>query len=227
MPRLPDPPPAAILLSWVVEGRTALVVGGGSVSTRRVRTLLSGYADVVVVAPGVSSALSSLAEAGEITLHRRRWHPTDLEDVDLVMVAVDEPGVSATISLAARALGVPVHVADDPPLCDFYFPATARDGPVRVAVSTGGAGPALAGRLRSLLAAALPADTGEAVRRFGLLRASVRRALPQARWSRARMQALTRVARETPWPTLSSLDDQAIAALTRRVVAAASGDPAG
>ena len=130
-------------------------------------------------------------------------------------MAIDEHDVSAAIAAASRARRVPVHVADDPPLCDFYFAATLRDGPVQIAVSTGGAGPALAGRLRDRIQRALPPDLGAAVERFGQLRAAVRRALPHASEAKARMRWLADFGRATPWSELAALDDAAIEALAQ------------
>lgn len=212
MSRRPDPP-SPILLAWVTEGKKALVVGGGSVSTRRVQALLDGKAWVTVVAPEVSATIAAQAERSEILLHRRPFDEADLDDADLVLVAIDDHAESARICHASRARRIPVHVADDPPLCDFYFAAMERRGPVQVAVSTGGAGPALAGRLRNRLAAALPERLEEAVERFGRLRAAVRSALPDDAQMKARMRWLTAFGRSAPWDELAELSDERIAQL--------------
>jgi precorrin-2 dehydrogenase / sirohydrochlorin ferrochelatase len=209
----PTTPPAPILLAWVTEGRRALVVGGGWISTRRVRALLEGKADVHVVSPTLTPELAERVESGEITAEVRRWRPSDFEGADLVLVAIDEHGVSREISRASRALRIPVHVADDPPLCDFYFAATAREGPVQIAISTGGAGPALAGRLRDRIRGVLPEGLGVAVERFGRLRHAVRRAMPRDDQGPARMKWLGDYGRGAPWEELAALDDARIAEL--------------
>ena len=203
-----------MLVAWVTEGRRALVVGGGAISTRRVRALLDGLADVVVVAPEVTDELAARADSGEIQVLLRPFEPADLEGAEIVLAAIDDPPKSARISELARARRIPVHVADEPALCDFYFAATQRQGPLQIAVSTGGAGPALAGRLRDRIAAALPDGVGEAIEGFGRLRAAVREALPRDAQSGGRMRWLTAFARRATWEELRSLDDERIATLT-------------
>lgn len=219
---MPDLPPTPLLLAWVTEGRTALVVGGGDVSTRRVQAMLQGKASVVLVSPDATPELEARAEAGEIRWRRGRWQESDLDGVDLVLAAIDEPAVSVAICEASRARRIPVHVADVPELCDFYFAAMTREGPVQIAISTGGAGPALAGRLRDRIREALPEDLAAAVTNFGRLRAAVRRAMPRDDQGKARMRWLLRHGRAASWAELANLDDAAIA---RLATDAASSDP--
>ncbi len=202
-----------MLVAWVTEGRRALVVGGGAISTRRVRALLDGRADVIVVAPEVTDELATRADNREIQVLLRPFESSDLEGADLVLVAIDDHPLSTRISGLARARRIPVHVADEPALCDFYFAATQRQGPVQIAVSTGGAGPALAGRLRDRLVAALPDGVGEALQGFGRLRAAVREALPDDTDSGRRMRWLTAFARGATWNELRTLDQERIAQL--------------
>ncbi len=139
-------------------------------------------------------------------------------------MAIDDPTVSKLIAAASRTRRIPVHVADDKPLCDFYFPAIHRDGPVQIAVSTGGAGPALAARLRDRVAASLPAGLGEAVTRFGRLRAAVRFADPSHGASRRRMRWLNGFGREAAWSDLGSLSNAEIGRLVRRYLAETASD---
>ncbi len=206
----------------MTEGRRALVVGGGDVSTRRVRALLEGRAVVILVSPDATPELAERAAAGQIAWRRGRWRESDLEGIDLVLAAVDQRDVSVAICEASRARRIPVHVADDPPLCDFYFAATLRDGPIQVAISTGGAGPALAGRLRDRIRSALPPGAGRAVERFGRLRAAVREAMPRDDQSKARMRWLTAYGRGAEWSDLEALDDDRIAALAREAARASA-----
>ncbi len=215
-----------LLVAWQVEGRRALVVGGGTVSTRRVRALLTAGAEVHVVAPRLSAEIRGREHREELTSSLRRWQPEDLEGAELVLVAIDDPTVSKLIAAACRARRIPVHVADDKPHCDFYFPAIHRDGPIQIAVSTGGAGPALAARLRDRIAAALPAGAGHAVERFGRLRAAVRAADPAARKdaSRRRMRWLNGFGREATWGDLEGLSDAQIGRLVRRYLSETAAD---
>ena len=214
-----DRPPAPIVVAWVTEGRTALVIGGGSVSTRRVRALLDGLAHVVVVAPDVSDELVERADRGEIALHQRVFEDEDLDAADLVLAAIDDHDESRRLAGLCRARRIPVHVADVPDLCDFYFAAMERRGPVQIAVSTGGAGPALAGRIRTTIAAALPDRVAEATERFAALRAAVRRAMPDESQMKTRMRWLTRFGRSASWDELADLSDARIAELANEASA--------
>jgi len=190
------------MLAWKLDVTHVLVVGGGEVATQRARSLLYAGAQVRVVAPRVSPELRRRIAWGELAWSERRYESNDLDEIRLVMVAIDEPEESRRVAAEARARGIPVNVADVPALCDFYMPAVHRDGPVQVAVSTGGHGPAIAQRVRDLIADVLPPELADATRNFGRLRKLVRRMEP----SRARrMKLLGRIGHETPWAELAEL----------------------
>lgn len=179
------------------------MVGGGSVATRRVEALRQAGAEVRVVAMAVDPALR---RRDDVVVQERPYRDGDLDDVDLVLVCVDEPTLGPRIAAEARRRRLPVHVADVPALCDFVFPALHRDGPVQVAISTSGMGPALAGRLRDRVAAALPHRLGEAASAFGALREEVRRVDPGPDASRRRMSGLKAAGTALAWRELVDLD---------------------
>jgi precorrin-2 dehydrogenase / sirohydrochlorin ferrochelatase len=124
---------------------SVLVVGAGPVAARKVAGLATAGARVRVVASSVSDALdrSLVAE-----LRERAFAPIDLDGVRLVVTATGSCDVDAEVAAAATAAGLWVNAADQPDDCTFILPAIARNGPLTVAVSTGGASPALARRLR-------------------------------------------------------------------------------
>ena len=192
-----------LLVGWTVEGRRALVVGGGGVASRRVDALRLAGAQVRVVASAIDPVLRARAD---VAFEERPYADGDLEGVDLVLVCVDEATLGPRVADEARRRRLPVHVADVPDLCDFVFPAVHRDGPVQIAVSTAGMGPALAGRLRDRIAAALPDRLGHAVSAFGDLRARIRRADPSHEASRRRMKWLRAAGRALAWEELAELD---------------------
>ena len=132
-------------------------------------SLAQAGARVLVVSPAVTPGLLSMAETGVVSLRRRPYEPADLEGVFLVFAAADRR-VNERVAAEARALGKPVNVADDPALCDFFVPAVLRRGPLTVAVSTGGASPALAARIRDHLAAFFPAGWGPFLEFLGEVR---------------------------------------------------------
>jgi siroheme synthase-like protein len=126
----------------------ALVVGGGRIGLEKIQGLLACDAEVVVVAPDVEPEVASLADGGRVHLIRRRFEPSDLEGVLLVIAATADTEVNTSVYEAATARNMLVNVVDVPSLCNFVLPAISRRGPIALAVSTSGASPALAKRIR-------------------------------------------------------------------------------
>ncbi len=127
-----------------LAGVPVLVVGGGRVALRKIEGLLAARADVTAVATHVIEGIHALP----IQVVTRAWEASDLDAARLVVTATDDPAVNAAVSAEALRRGIWVNSADDPANCTFTLPAVARDGAVTVAVSTGGASPALASHLR-------------------------------------------------------------------------------
>lgn len=139
-----------------VTGVPVLVVGAGPVAARKVAGLAAAGAVVRVVAPEVSAELSAeLDRAAVAELRLRPYRPDDLEGVRLVVTATGRPEVDADVAADATAAGLWVNAADQPADCSFILPAVARNGPLSIAVSTGGTSPALAQRLRDRAGALL------------------------------------------------------------------------
>jgi precorrin-2 dehydrogenase/sirohydrochlorin ferrochelatase len=132
----------------VIEDKPCLVVGGGAVGERKVQDLLAAGARVSVVSQTLSPALTSLASRGEIIYLSENFVDTQVEGMALVMAATDDPEVNARVSIAAQARGIWVNVADEPEHCTFIVPAQVRRGDLTLAISTGGASPALARQVR-------------------------------------------------------------------------------
>jgi siroheme synthase-like protein len=124
-----------------------VVVGGGEVANRKARKLLQARAKVVVVSPEVKPELASIAAE----VRRRPYRKGDLEGAFLVFAVTDVREVNAAVALEARERGIPINVADKPSEGDFALPSVLRRGQLQVAVSTGGASPALARRIRQEL----------------------------------------------------------------------------
>lgn len=207
---------APMLLAWRLQNRRVLVVGGGVVAEGRIAAALTAGADVHVVAPRVTRT-----DGERITVSRRVFEDRDLDGVDLVLLAIDDPEESARIVGLARAARIPVNAADLPSLCDFYVPSVHQDGDLQIAVSTGGRAPALAARIRREVAERLPAGAGAAVRAFGRLRERVRALEPDlARRSRY----LLAVAR-LDYPQIVALEPGLRRPARIRLVGAGPGDP--
>lgn len=146
-----------------LEGRPALVVGAGKVALRKVQALLDAGAVTRVIAPDVCVELKQLADARKLTLQARAWQPADCAGALLVVAATGDAGINAQIREAAHLAGALVNAVDDPANCDFYVPAVARRGDLRIAVSTQGAAPLIASRVREHLEKTLPAELADVI----------------------------------------------------------------
>lgn len=215
--RLPHVAPTegggSMMVAWRLDGRRVLVIGGGAVAAGRVRAAREADARVRVVAPRLSPELRHRWSAGEIDWRPDVFHDTDLDDVDMVLACLDDVDESARIAALARGRRIPVNCADIPPLCDFWFASAHRDGPLQLALSTNGQGPAIGARLLRELAGALPAGIGDALVRFGTLRQAIRQAAPAPEDSARRMTWLARIGRGWSWDALAALDEPTIAGL--------------
>ena len=156
-----------------VRGRTALVVGGGAVAERKAAGLARAGACVRVVAPTVTAGLEAQARDGLVDL-RRAFRENDVEGVFLVYAATDDAAVNEAVYAEAEARGVPANVVDDPAHCSFIVPSVVRRGPLQLAVSTSGAAPVLAKRLRRELEGRFPEDWAVYVDLLAEVRALVR-----------------------------------------------------
>ncbi len=134
-----------------VGGRPCLVVGGGEVAERKVRSLLEANADVSVVSPELTPALFQLSATGRIRYHARAYRRGDMRDHLLIFAATADRRLHRALADEARELGVLINVADEPELCSFIAPAVLKRGDLHIAISTGGASPAMARRLRAEL----------------------------------------------------------------------------
>jgi precorrin-2 dehydrogenase/sirohydrochlorin ferrochelatase len=157
-----------------LTARPCLVVGAGNLAESKIQSLRGAEAAVTVIAPEASKAIEELAEAGEITWYRREYREGDVgAETFLVVTATNVPAVNRTVYLEATAKSVLCNAVDDPPYCDFYFPSIVRRGDLQIAISTAGASPALAQRLRKELNAALPLDLGAWLDELGNLRREI------------------------------------------------------
>jgi siroheme synthase-like protein len=155
-------------VALVVDGRRCLVVGGGPIATHKAEGLLNCRAHVTVVAPQITERLRLLAEGatsaasaeGRLVLEERPYRAGEAAGYWLVITATGDPAVDRAVAADAEGAGVWVNSADDVDNCTFMLPAVHRDGDVTVAVSTGGASPALAGWLRDRAATAIGPEAG-------------------------------------------------------------------
>lgn len=132
-----------------LTGRRCVVVGGGEIGLEKVEGLLACDGEVTLIAPEAEPPLRELAQEGSIRWERRAYAgPADLEGVFMVIAATDDTDVNIAVYDDAERRAMLVNVVDVPPLCNFILPAIVRTGPLAIAISTAGASPALAKRIK-------------------------------------------------------------------------------
>jgi precorrin-2 dehydrogenase/sirohydrochlorin ferrochelatase len=132
-----------------LTGRKCLVVGGGDIGLEKVEGLLACGGSVTVLAPEAHPELQALAEEGSIEWDRREYAgPEDLEGAFMVIAATNDSEVNIGVYYDAEKRAMLANVVDVPPLCNFILPAIVRTGPLAIAISTAGASPALAKRMK-------------------------------------------------------------------------------
>ncbi|MFI5001322.1 MAG: bifunctional precorrin-2 dehydrogenase/sirohydrochlorin ferrochelatase, partial [Reyranellales bacterium] len=171
----------AFPLFMSLQDRQVLVVGGGEAAARKAELLLSAGAQVALIAETVVGEIAQLIGDGRISWTGHAFDDVDLVGMSLVIVASDDDLLQARVSQAAQRRCLPVNVVDRPALSSFIMPAIVDRGPVTVAISTGGAAPALARRLRAEIERTLPAAIGRVARFAEIFRAQVRRTLAEPR----------------------------------------------
>lgn len=133
-----------------LEGKKVVVVGGGKVAERKVNGLLGTGARVSVISPVVTVELRRLASQGVIDWKEKLFSPDDMKDAFLIFAATNDRELNQFIRNSAGVHQL-VTIADDPDESDFHVPAHFHRGRLSIAVSTGGASPTLASRIRAEL----------------------------------------------------------------------------
>lgn len=159
-----------------IRNRDCLVVGGGIVACRKVKTLLSCGGRVTVISPEFCPALSAI-NSDFLQLIRRRYQPGDVTGRFLVIGATDDEAENRAISRDAEDRNVLCNIADLPDACNFILPSIVRRGDLLLAISTSGTSPAFAKHLRKKL----EKDFGEEYTEFLRLMGAIRKKLLDTR----------------------------------------------
>lgn len=160
-----------------LQDRCCLIVGGGEVALRKARLLAKAGATLRIVAPEVHPELRDLADTAGQCL-TEEYNASHLADVVLCVAATDNAELNARVSDECHRRHIPVNVVDCPELCSVILPAIIDRSPLVIAVSSGGASPVLARRIRSHLESTIPAAYGRLAQLAGQFRQQV-----QARFS--------------------------------------------
>lgn len=210
-------PTASLLLAWQLKDKRVLVVGGGEVASSRLESALTTQAAVTLIGPrhGLHPKTANLLQRhpDRILYHDREFsNAQDLEGIDMVLTAIDDPNASRQISDLARERRIPVNVADVPPLCDFYFGSQIQHGNLQILISTNGQSPKLANIIKKRVEASLPDSTAKAVENVGVLRARLRERAPGIGGDvgKKRMRWMIDVCNKWSLDDLALLDDRSI-----------------
>ena len=146
-----------------IEDRLVIVIGGGEVAFRKVKDLLEAGAIVRIISPDFDSRIKELkkADSSMIDLLYRKYQHGDLDGARLVYTSTDKEDVNRAVFREAEERGIFVNSVDDPPNCSFYVPSSIKRGDLILAVSTCGASPAMAARLRREFQKEIPENIEE------------------------------------------------------------------
>lgn len=173
------------MIAYRLDKRPVLLIGGGNVASGRLFFLLEAGAHVTLVAPrplDPSIEYRLETNANDITYLDREYLGREddikVENYEMVLTAIDDNDLSKLVWEMCKEQRVTVNVADVPPLCDFYFGAQLRRGPLQVMISTGGQGPKIGAMVRDMVLQALPDNVEEAIDGVGKLRGDLRKRAP-------------------------------------------------
>ncbi|KAF8212110.1 siroheme synthase [Mycena galopus ATCC 62051] len=210
----------SLLIAWQLKDKKVLIVGGGEVASQRIESVLTADAHITLLAPekGVHARTKELIDMypSRITYYDRRFSgPAEITKMDMVLTALDDVNRSREICEMCRKNKVPVNAADIPVLCDFYFGAQIRDGPLQIMISTNGNGPRMAALMKNKINSALSGKEGQAIERVGVLRGQLKERAPGVGGAlgRKRMKWMSEVCNAWEIDELTQLDDALITKL--------------
>ena len=173
-----------------LEGRRCLLVGAGKVALGKIGALLKAGLELRVIAPEALPEIRQLAGKGKLEWVQRPFASTDLDGNALAVAATNSPEVNAAVHRGAAERNILLNCVDDIPNCDFFFGSVVSRGALQVAISTGGASPAFAQRLRREIDERLPAELGPWLEDLGQLRREILATQPGGEERRLLLQEL-------------------------------------
>ncbi|HVB25768.1 MAG TPA: bifunctional precorrin-2 dehydrogenase/sirohydrochlorin ferrochelatase [Ktedonobacteraceae bacterium] len=166
--------PAYYPLMLDLRGRVAIVIGGNRVAAEKAATLAASGALVRVLSPSYCSEMRQLAEQQQVTLEYKTYQPGDLADAFVVVAATNDQQLIETIWTETQERGQLVNIVDVPKYCNFIVPSILRRDQLTIAVSTEGASPGLAKRIRHKLEEHFPPTYGTYIRLASIVRTHLR-----------------------------------------------------
>lgn len=153
-----------------LEDKPCLVIGGGKVAQGKTADLLESGARVTIISPDLTESLERLVSNNKVEYKERPYQKGDSRGYVLIIAATNKKEINRMVYEEASRKGILINSVDDPESCSFYAPALLKRGSLKIAVSTGGKLPMLAGRIKRLLASLVPEDAGDRLDELGELR---------------------------------------------------------
>ena len=144
-----------------LEEMNLLIIGGGNVALEKLQAVLnnSPETNIRIVGVSISDAIKTLAAAHKnIELVESAYQPSCLENIHLVIAAVNDIPLAEQIRNDAHRHNLLVNIADKPALCDFYLSSVVKKGNLKIAISTNGKSPTIAKRLKDIFSELLPGE---------------------------------------------------------------------
>jgi len=204
----------SLLVAWQLKDKNVLIVGGGEVAAQRLECILTADANITLVSPekGLHPHTRNIITLRQecITYHERLFRGSEeLDNMDMVLTAIDDNELSHRIVAMCRERRIPVNAADIPNLCDFYFGAQIRDGPLQIMISTNGNGPRMAALVKARLQKGLSGFEGEAIAKVGQLRNKLKERAPGVGGplGRERMKWMTKLCNQWEMEDFTSFNE--------------------
>ena len=156
-----------------MERLNTLIVGGGNVGQEKLAALLknSPGAPITLVGIKIKDRIKQIIQKyPKVVLKERAFRPDDLNGVNIALLATEDRNTNISIGQLAKALNIPVNVADTPDLCDFYLCSVVQKGHLKIGISTNGQSPTFAKRFRQVLEEVLPEETNDLLGNLRTLR---------------------------------------------------------
>ena len=204
----------SLLIAWQLKDKNVLIIGGGEVAAQRLESILTADANITLLSPEeglhpLTRRIIALRQ-DRITYNDRLFQGSEeLDNMDMVLTAIDDNELSHRVVMICRERRIPVNAADIPTLCDFYFGAQIRDGPLQIMISTNGNGPRMAALIRARLQRSLSGFEGKAIVKVGQLRDKLKERAPGVGGplGRERMKWMTKLCNQWEMEDFTSLDE--------------------
>jgi len=166
-------------INLLLKDRLCVVIGGGEVAARKVRSLADAEARVRVIAPEFCRSMQEISGQAGIELIGKRFEPQDLDGAVLVIASTDDETVNRSVYDQARIRGIIVNVVDVPELCDFYVPSVVQRGDLTITISTGGLSPGVSREIRKRLEEVFGPEYAQYLQIVANCRETIRKRYPE------------------------------------------------